>query len=118
MPQPWARFPCPQCGKIAQENWGPKCRYCGADLTAEREKLAAQRQAAKFSEAAVPSPPVEEGQGEVPEAVKVEEKKPEPVLPSLLTEIPIIPPEPAPPQPVESEPEPIPPSIPICGTSC
>ncbi len=50
MPQQWARFPCPQCGKIVQENWG-KCFFCGADLKAEKEKLAAQRRAAQAAPA-------------------------------------------------------------------
>ncbi len=43
MSQTWLRFPCPQCRKIVQENWR-KCLYCGCDLSAEKEKLAARRQ--------------------------------------------------------------------------
>ncbi len=44
MEQHWTRFPCPNCGKIVQQNWS-KCLYCGSDLSAEKEKRASMAQA-------------------------------------------------------------------------
>jgi hypothetical protein len=59
MAQTWLRFPCPQCRKIVQENWR-KCLYCGCDLSAEKEKLAARRQSLPVVEPAVNEPSTED----------------------------------------------------------
>ncbi len=104
MPQTWARFPCPKCGKIVQENWG-KCLYCGADLKAEKEKLAAQRQAAGPGETAVPRPPEQAAAGAVTAAVPTPDTSP---LPPSAAPQPVIQP-----QPVETKPQPVPAPQPV-----
>ncbi len=63
MEQHWTRFPCPNCGKIVQQNWS-KCLYCGSDLSAEKEKRASMAQAVPPVE--LPAAPAAEPPAAVP----------------------------------------------------